>query len=263
MAVSALSFIYNNIPSEDFGLYIGEFDSSVIKTDMASTNIEFIQDHISERSENFIYKVIQSEKNISFDLNLFSYDYLSKSDISYVDNWLFANKKPKPLVFCQGDMSTYTFHAIFSNNQIVYHGNRAIGFKCKVVLDSTFAYENKQTEVISVFSDESTKVRFNNLSGGINYLYPEISWTCNKDNGMLEIINSSDNNRRFFIDGLKTGEKITIDKWQQIDSSLGLLRRDNCNGGWLRLRNGINILSVKGDTGNLNMTYQFKKAIGS
>lgn len=263
MAVSAMSFIFDNKSSEDFGVYIGGFDNNAIKNDMASTNIQFIQDFLPSRGENFIYGIVQNETNLQFKLNMFGYDYFSKNDISYIDNWLFANKKPKKLMFCQEDMATYTYMAVFSKNEIIYHCNRPIGFECDVVCDSAYAYEAKKTEVYNIVNSKYTNIRFNNLSGGINYLYPEISWTCNKDNGVLTIVNLSDNNRTFTITGLKVGEKITIDKFFQITSSLGLYRCENCNKEWLRLRNGINNIRIIGDTGKLYMTYQFKKAIGS
>lgn len=263
MAVTALSFIYNGISSEDFNLYVGGFDSSSIKQDMASTNIEFIQDRLPTRIENFIYGIQQSEANLKFKLNLFSYEYLSRNDVTYIDNWLFANKKPKKLMFCQEDMATYTYLAVFSKNNIIYHGNQIIGFECDVVCDSAYAYEQEITESYVVQRGVETKIRFNNLSGGINYLYPKISWTCNKDGGGIRIVNENDGNRTFVMSNLRMGEKITIDNYFQITSSLGLLRSEDCNKQWLRLKQGINKIVVSGDTSRFYMTYQFKKAIGS
>lgn len=263
MAVSAMSFMFDNKSSEDYGIYIGGFDNNPIKEDMASTNIEFVQDKLPTRSENFIYGIVQSEENLKFNINLFSYDYLSKNDITYIDSWLFASNNPKKLMFMQEDMATYTYNAIFSKNNIVYHGNQIIGFNCDVICDSAYAYEMKKTEVYTITPNKNARIRFNNLSGGINYLYPRLSWTCNKDNGRLQIVNVTDSRRTFSMTGLKQGETITIDEYFQIESSLGLLRSENCNKQWLRLLNGVNHLDVVGDCGKLYMTYQFKKAIGS
>lgn len=263
MSITALSFSYNGVDSEDYGLYIGEINPSSVKNTMASTNTEFIQDFLPTRSENFIYGVRQSERNLTFKIKLFSYDFLSKNDVSYIDNWLFSNKQPKRLMFMQEDMATYSYMAIFEKNEIISVGNKIIGFECDIICDSSYAIEQEKTEVYQVNSAKDVSVRFNNLSGGINYLYPKIEWTCNKDNGSLQIVNKNDNNRTFIITGLRNGEKITIDRYFQIKSSMGLLRSENCNKKWLRFVNGINNFTVKGDTSNLYITYQFKKAIGA
>ena len=133
MTFSAFSFIFDNISSEDYGLYIGGVDSQEIKSSMASTNTEIVYDSVNNRSENFVYGVKQSERCLEFNIELFSYDKLSRSDISYIDSWLFSNRQPKKLVFCQEDMANYTFYAIFSKNEIKAIFNEPYLLSCKIV----------------------------------------------------------------------------------------------------------------------------------
>ena len=262
MTFSAMSFIYDNISSEDYGLYIGSIDNKTITSSMASTNTELIFDSIANRSENFVYGVKQTEPCLTFDIELFSYEKLSRSDISYIDAWLFSNRKPKKLVLCQEDMANYTFYAIFSKNEIKAYANKPYMLTCTIVCSSAYGYEiEKKDEYI--INNGSTVVRFNNLSGGINYLYPKLEFVCNKDLGAITIENLSDNNRKFIISNLYNGEKITIDEWFQIESSTGLLRLENCNKQWLRLKNGINNIKISGNLSKLTMYYSFRKAIGS
>lgn len=262
MATKSLSFIYDNISSEDFGLFIGEINGNSLKEDMASTNTELIFDSINGRSENFVYGVVQSEKCLSFEIKLFSYTPISKGDISYVDNWLFANVMPKRLIFCQEDMATYSYDCIFTNNKTLYSGNECYGFSCTAVCSSAYAYELERSAEYDVKSGSVTKARFNNISGGIHYLYPRIEFVCNRDGGVVKIVNKSDN-RTFEITGLSNGEKISIDEWFQITSSTDLRRIGNCNKQWLRFKKGINLLEISGDTSKVKVYYRFKKAIGS
>lgn len=263
MAVSALSFLYNQISSEDYSLYIGEINGQNLKNDMASTNTEFIMDTVNNRSENFIYGVKQTETNLKFNLKLFGYDKFTKNDITYIDNWLFSNRMPQKLMFCQEDMANYTYHAIFSKNQILYNGNEAFGFDCDIICSSAYGYETEKTDVYNILPNTITKVRFNNLSGGINYLYPKLSFVCNKDNGRIKIINKSDKDRTFEMTGLSNGESIEIDDWFQINTSTGLYRLEKCNKQWLRFKNGINYLDITGDTSKINIKYTFRRGIGS
>lgn len=260
---SSMSFIYNNIPSEDYGLFIGGFNAPAIVENMASTNTELIYDRLANgRDENLIFGTKISEPLLSFEIELFSYDPLSRNDISYIDNWLFSNRTPKKLVFCQDDMTSYYFMAIFSKNEIIHHSSQPMGFKCTIICDSAYAYEIEKEDIWQVTKDKALTIKFNNLSAGLGYLHPRIEFVCNASDGKLVISNRTDN-RTFEIKGLQNGETITIDEWFQIKSSTGLNRLENCNKQWLRFVRGINLLQVDGDTYKVKVKYKFKKAIGS
>lgn len=261
---SSMSFIYDNVPSEDYGLCIGGFDAPTIIESMASTNTELVYDRpaSSDRGDNLIFGTKISESLLTFELELFSYEALSRDDIAYIDNWLFSNRTPKKLVFCQEDMTSYYFMAIFSKNEIISHSNSPMGFKCTVTCDSAYAYEIERENTWQVTNGNSAVIRFNNLNGGLGFLYPKIEFVCNTNNGKLTITNKTEN-RTFEISGLQNGEKITIDEWFQIKSSTGLNRLANCNKQWLRFVRGINYINVSGNTHNVKIKYRFKKAIGS
>lgn len=263
MAFPATSFIYGGISSEDYGLYLGSTSNPGFEKTQASTNPIFIIDSIKSRTHNFIYGIEQSEPNLKFTLDMFTYDYLSRSDIAYIDNAFFSSTMPKKLVFCQEDMANYYYNAIFSKNQIISSGNQVMGFSCDIICADAYAYEPFKTAIYDVVNGDLNKVRFNNLSGGLNYLYPRINFVCNRDSGKLKIINKSDNNRTFEIWGLKNGETVSIDEWFHITSSTGLMRLENCNKQWLRFAKGINHLEIQGDTSRVNVTYQFNRSIGS
>ena len=139
--MKSISFIYDNQSSEDYGLYIGSLNAKSTSNSPASTNSEIVYDTVNNRNEVFIYGVETTEKLLEFDIELFFEDYenIDKSDILYIDQWLFSNKFPKKLVFCQEDMSTYYYNAIFKKNEILYHNNRIYGFKCQIQCDSPYA----------------------------------------------------------------------------------------------------------------------------
>lgn len=262
--MKSISFIYDNQSSEDYGLYIGSLNAKSTSNSPASTNSEIVYDTVNNRNEVFIYGVETTEKLLEFDIELFFEDYenIDKSDILYIDQWLFSNKFPKKLVFCQEDMSTYYYNAIFKKNEILYHNNRIYGFKCQIQCDSPYAYTSEKELTIPI-TNEKAIARINNISSGLSYIYPSIQFVCNKEGGQVTIKNKSDENRTLILSGLKNNETITIDKWFQITSSYGLKRLGNCNKQWLRLRDGVNYIEVSGDTTRITLKYQFMQGIGS
>jgi phage-related protein len=262
MAFKAHSFIYDDICSEDYDLYIGSIGGgNGVENSSASTNTEFEMDSIPNRTENFIYRSKTSEPNLKFKAKLYISNKFDKDDMEYIDNWLFANKLPKKLVICQEDMSNYYYMATFSKNEIISVGNLNAGLECEVICDSPYAYDIPSS--VEYLINGVTLKDFYCSSSGINYLYPKIEFTINSDNGYLKIKNITDNNREFYIHGLSNGETITIDKWFQVESSMGLRRIGNCNKKWIRFLNGTNKLEIQGNVNKVKITYQFFKAIGS
>lgn len=265
MAVKALSFVYNGQSSEDYGLYIGELDGKMENSSMASTNTEIIYDTIPNRIENLVYQVKRSEDLLEFNLKLFFADVenTGKDDLKYVDQWLFSNKYPNKLIFCQEDMVNCYYNAIFKKNEILYHGNKPYGYECTVQCDSPYAYEIEREKTISIQSGDIGKLRINNISSGTSYIYPSMNFICNRENGSVFIKNINDNNRTLIFENLKQGEEITLDKWFQISSSYGLRRLGNCNKRWLRFVKGINNIEITGDLTRFTVKYQFMQGVGS
>ena len=265
MACKALSFVYNGQASEDYGLYIGELGGKMEDSSMASTNTELIYDTIPNRIENFIYQVKITEDLLEFNMKLFFENPtdIGKDDLKYIDQWLFSNKYPKKLIICQEDMLNCYYNAIFKDNNILYYGNKPYGYDCTVQCDSPYAYEFEHEHTISIQHGQIGKLRVNNTSSGISYIFPNINFICNKENGSIYIKNINDNGRTLIFENLKQGEEITLDKWFQITSSYGLRRLGNCNKKWLRFVQGINNIEISGDLTKFNIKYQFMQGVGS
>lgn len=260
MAQSAMTFIYDNIPSENYGLYIGNLGGSGDDSGESSTSLEVVFDNISSRSENLIYGIRKKEPMLKFNMKLFSYNTLTKEDVAYIDQWLLNNSSFKKLMFCQDDMAKFAYNAIVESTNILYNGNLIYGIECNVLCDSSYAYQSTKTNSYNIKG--VTKIRFNNLDNAYGYLYPKVRFVCNKENGTIRVKNVNDKNREFVITGLKYNEEINIDEWQQLRSSTGLLRLDKCNKNFLRFCDGVNQLEVSGDLTELQITYQFRRAIG-
>lgn len=262
MAFQGMTFIYDGISSDTYELYLGGTDVKAITSATASTNTELVFDSVNGRSKNFVYGVKQSSTTGEFPLYIFSPNELTRYDVHTIDAWLFSNAMPKKLIIVQDDMTEFHYNAIFSKNEVLTHrGGVVYGFSCTVVCDSSYAYSNYKTTT-HVINGETT-IKFNNMSSGINYNYPQIEFTSNKANGQITIKNESDKNRTFTMNGLSINETITIDEWFEITSSMGLNRLENCNKKWLRLKNGVNVLKVSGDVTSLKITHQNLKGIGS
>lgn len=253
MAFYGLKFIYDNIPSDSMGLYIGEFGGNSVKNSPSSTKRELVYEHNEAREENLIFGTKTSSDLLEFDLGVFSYEQLSRQEMERIERWLFYNDKPKKLVICQDDMYQYHYNAIITGEWISV-GNMSQGLQCKVQCDSQYGYSNRVTMVIP---KGTRTVRNASIT---KMIYPKIEFTCTKANGSISIKNVTEN-RTFTMTGLQLNEKITIDKWFQITSSTGLLRLSNCNREWLRLLSGMNKLEVQGDVANIKLEYIPKHAI--
>ena len=260
MAFNADSIIFNNTPSEMFELYVGSIGSKDGKaSDSGSTNTKVVYDVVN--NENFIYGIELKDTMAKLTIELYCERELRADEVADIDQWLCNNHEFKSLVICQPDMVNYEYKAFCEGYDKIKIGGKVYGFKCKFVCDSLYAYALEETKTYKI--NGTTKIRFLNLDNGFSYLRPATEFTCTASNGTITIVNKSDNNRTFVIEGLTKGETIKIDKYGQLVSSLGILRVGNCNKKFLRLKNGVNDLEISGNLSEFKMTYRFRRAIGT
>lgn len=259
--MQAVSFIYKNITSEDFDLYIGGINQNGI-TDMKSNiSTEILYDYVTNRNENTIFGVKQKDRLFSFDLSLYSEQEITSQDALYIEDYLFNNPKLDKLVICQEDMMGYYFIGTFTKGEKIKVGGVTIGYNVTFTCDSPFVYSSERKDTTECNSISETEIIINNTSSGLCYLFPTIKWINTSPNGWIKIINSSDNNRTFEMRELATNELITIDKWQQMTSSLGLNRLDNCNYNFIRLTKGVNKIKVIGTSQQITFLYNLMWSI--
>lgn len=258
---SALKFLFNNVLSTDYGLYIIDFNGGGIKNNNGGDSTELITDTIYRRNTPFFYGTTQSGQ-LQFELTFGSFEPLNKIQVAKIQKWLFGKKDYSKLQILQCDLDNVYFNCFLLNPQTTNIGNIDYAFTCTVQCDSPWAWEFPKNSLFSSASFESN-VTFYNDSDNTDYMYPKNQFTLDGLTTSLKVINESDNNRVFEITGLLPNETITIDNdLQIITSSTGLNRLGNFNKNWFRLVSGVNKLKITGGLSSSIMTYQNARKVG-
>jgi len=268
MAFYATNFIFDNIPSEEYGLIINSPDGES-STD-SSHNVELITEEVYRRHTPYFYGVNQSQM-ISFPASVRSVNgEITAEDSSYIQRWLFGQLTFKELRIVQPDMEGYYYKCFLLDPQTIRVGNIIVGYDFTVQLDSPFAY-GEQAEIL-VQNPYTSTISFVNESDDNYYTYPivKIRMNTNEDSPQVgfyfKVTNQSDNNRVFQLgtptNDLNPSEYIVINNNLQTilsytDFSMTTLTtekriQDLQNGYFFRLVKGLNTLVF--DSRN---TYQF------
>lgn len=251
------SFIFDGIPSENYGLYVVNFKSGEIDSPGGS-GIEIYKTEIYRRPVPFMYGVSQRPV-LEFPITIGSPEYLSGADRSIIQSWLFGQSEYKKLQIVQCDLDTSYFNCLLTNPTIKYVGNLAIAWECTVVCDRPWAIEYPKTSSLPI----SGNYNYFNKSANADYTYPSLTFTLSSIGDFFQIVNLDDVNRTFLFDDLTASESITVDNDRKIiTSSLGLYRIDKFNLNWLRLKKGLNRLVITGQITSATMTVQNAVKVG-
>jgi phage-related protein len=259
MAFYGRSFIYNNIPSDYYGLLIGDLDSGGVNETMGSSNMEILDQKIYRRATPFFYGATPSPI-LTFDMSAFSENEIDSDFFRLIQKVFFSSKKYSKLQIVQDDMAEIYFDAILNDPKIIRVGNLLRGISFTVTCSSPFAWNFPKTTTYTYSTPtiDSTVIFNNSSDDNGSYLYPSNVITMNSFGGNITITNLSDSNRVFSFTGLQAGEVITIDNsLQTISSSTGLKRLSNFNKKFLRLIPGVNNLRIQGAISTATMTCQF------
>lgn len=255
MAFYARNFIFDDIPSEEYGLIISS--NGVGETNNSGHNIELITEDIYRRHTPYFYGVQQSDAiRINASIRTTTGE-ITAEDSAYIQRWLFGQLIYKELRIVQPDMEGYYYKCFLLDPQIIRVGNLIVGYDFTIQLDSPFAYGE---EVITTISEPGTStVSFLNLSDNNYYTYPivEIKMAFATYTDLyVKVTNQSDGNRIFQLGGsgspLNPGEDIVINNDLQsiisytdtTKTTLSTEKRiqDLLNGYFFRLVQGVNTL---------------------
>lgn len=264
MSFIAKTFIFDGIPSENYGIVISSTGGSEI-SNSSIADIDITTTKIYKRPKTFLYGVSQSPAlQFSIEFNSISGE-LTATDLSLISEWLFGQQSYKKLQIIQDDMVDLYFNCFLVKPEVIKYGNMIGGVKATVLCDSPFAYTFPRTSNYDYASPPvSSLITFDNFSHDSFYLYPTLEFTMTSSaNGDLEIINITDDNRTFTFTDLAANEVIAVNNdLQVITSSLSLLRLSKFNKNFFRFLKGRNILYVTGDITNLKFTYEFSRKVG-
>lgn len=266
MAFFGRSFIFNNQPSELFGLYIMDIDANAINSSMGNSSMEIKEKKIFRRPTPYFLGATPMPK-LEFELSAYAENEMDASSFEIVQKWLFSSREYKKLQIDQPDIQDVYFNCIFNNPKIDRVGNLIRGFTSSIQCDSPYAYKFPQTTTYTYTASviDSTETYYNMSDDDGDYLYPlSLVVTMNNEVGGFSITNLDDNNRVVSFSDLSANEILTISPtYQTISSSTGLKRLGNSNKKFLRLVPNRNRLRIQGNVASISMVNQFiAKKIG-
>lgn len=257
MAFYGLNFIFDGVPSENYGLQIVNFDNGMVNNTFG-VQIEEVQDMVSKRHSPYHYG-IKYDNMLTFTMKVARQEAFDAFDKQAIGQWLFGHQQYKWLQVVQDDLEDIWFKCILKNPQTIDIANNTYGFTFEVVCDAPWAWTDEYNYNYRI--NGSQNISFENISDDNNYLYPIITYATTDTN--FSIINKTDSSRLFAFSSLDLGENLVINNnFQTIETDSSEKRINNFNLKWFRLLPGQNELTVLG-TGSMLLTMRFPKKVGA
>lgn len=258
MNYGALSFMFDGISSETFGLFLCSVNEKGVRTYDGGGNVTIHTDRTPQMDFNYIVG-IEHDEVFEFTMTFGSKEPKDKFDISLINNWLVGHSEYKKLQIMQEDMMDVYYNCIINDYKVVTMGNYAFAFECTVICDRPWALTNTRK---FKYVNPTTILHYNN-SHTNKLTFPKLTFTTNAPNATVSITNTSNKNWETKFEGLSNGETIVLDnQLQLINSSLGLRRLQNFNKHWFELVPKQNKLIVTGNVKEIIIEYNEIRKVG-
>ncbi len=190
----------------------------------------------------------QHQKPLEFTLVFGSDEPLDRFDFERISYWLTGHQEYQWLTIDQPDLDHVAFRCLITKLTPISYGWLPYAFEATVTCDCPYAYGPRFEETYDVSG--SRAVVFQNRSSVRDYLKPELLIQMKSGATKFELIDHSDGDRAFVLDGLPAaGLTISVDNDRRIiTDSLGeynLYRFFNLT--FFRLVPGDNELEIRGD----------------
>lgn len=253
MSFYARNFVFDDVPSEIYGLIISSSDGGDSSSN-ASSDVDMKTQTVFRRPVPYFYGVSQSPV-LEFEAEITSIQGdFTAIDSSLIQSWLFGQSKYKKLRIVQPDMEDIYYNCFLKNPQIKRIGNLVVGYTFTVVCDSPYAWG--VTKSITYTQPNRTYILYNESENNF-YTYPYFTVLMG-GTPFFKITNVTDNNRVFHLENLSVGETITVDNdLQIITASLtpNILSKFVPPVQFFRLLPGANELFLEGNIVNVTISY--------
>lgn len=259
------SFLFDDIPSENYDLRILNFETGGLKDGPAGSDLTIHQKWPYRKSKPYYYGRSQNIP-LEFDFTVGSESAISGDMRNIIEDWLLGQSGYSPLQIIQDDLDGIIFNVIFTKASTKYVGNLNYALTLHAQCDAPwgFAYPQTLTKTYSGSAIVNETFDFYNESADADYLYPEITFFTSDIGTSFSLTNlTDDTTRAFSFTDISAGELMTVDCDRQIiSSSTGLLRMPNFSRKFFRLLPKNNSLTMVGGITSFTMTYQFAKKVG-
>lgn len=275
MAFWGHSFVFNEIPCEDFDLMVYDVGSATQSQGRFASGVTIVESQVPTRWKPYFYGTKMEQKQsftMVFGVNEKRLDegkYLDRYELEAIASWLTGHKQYLWLEIEQGDMRYFRYRCIVTELNMVEYGNIPWALQATVVCDGPYAYLYPQEFRFDVESGE-TEISIFNESSHNGYFYPLLYIVLGNDKPTkVTITNKSDNDRETAIGSEEKPIPTTISRID-IDNDHGVL---SCAEGlnlyqyfnfkFFRLLRGQNNLIVKTDAPvTLSFVCEFPVNIG-
>lgn len=260
MAFASLEFIYGDIPSSRYGLYLAELgSSSTSETDMG-INYEMVADSTS-LSSNYLFGMVNT-KPLQFQMSMMSKEPIDRYEQSTISRTFFSSRKYRPLYILDDSMNGVYYMCKMNNVKEVKIGNLVYGYKVDVICDCPYAHETI-TKIEKTKDTSNMTIQIYNDGDDVGIVYPKIKLYPNKANGTISITNEI-SGTTCTITNLIAGETILLDsKYRLIKSDRMNLSFDRHNGNFIELLPNLNVLMITGDISKIEIEYELLRSVGA
>lgn len=140
--------------------------------------------------------------------------YFTNKEVREIIKWLNSESYKKLYLIDEEYLDIY-FLATFNVSKII-HANKCIGFELNVICNSCFGYINKVFK--DTINDANKTITLSIDNDRETFLYPKIDIDI-LENGDLEIVSSTESNRKFILHDCTIGDKVYIDCENRIITS--------------------------------------------
>lgn len=178
MAFWGQSFVFNDIPCEEFGLVLYNIGEHSHSSGTFASSATIVEEQLATRWKPIFYGTKLDKKlefTIVFGVNSHRADnrhYLDRYELEAIANWLTGHNQYHWLEIKQNDLEYFRYHCMITNLEMIEYGDMPWALKAKVTCDSPYAYQYEQTFIYEVTDGDA--VSFANNSGHNGYYYPKM-----------------------------------------------------------------------------------------
>jgi len=266
MAFWGKSFVFNDVPCDDFDLMLYDVGSTTQGSGNFASTVSVVEETLPSRWKPYLYGVKYNNKlefTMVFGVNQSRIDrgkFLDRYELENIAFWLTGHDEYLWLEVEQEDLEYVRYHCMISELSIVEDANIPWALKAKVTCDSPYAYMYPQVFEYTVSGTKT--ISFYNESSHNGFYMPKLQILLNSG-GNFSIKNMSDNNREFKFQNIPASIS-RID----VDNDLGIITNNQdlnvypyFNFKFLRLVKGENVLKLTG-TGTLKIICEFPINVG-
>lgn len=260
---TATKFIFDDIPSDTFGLMIYDIKNN---TGIQDSELGGAWKMVESRIPSSPFPIVfgaEYDEPLKFSITFGSDAQFDRNYLHEISTWLCKPGQYRFLDILQYDMEDVRYKCFMSNLKLITLENLPLAFTAEVECDCGYAYSYPRKITKTVNS--SLALNIWNDSAYHGYLYPILRIKPDTATSTIQIINKNDNNRMFQFSSLSMNgsDEIYIDNQRQIITCTnGANLYTKFNMKFLRLLRENNELIVNGKC-VITIEYSLLRIVGS